>query len=279
MAAQLSVLDRVPRTYFNPMKLSVYADESGTHEGSDFSLLAGWIAGEDFWGEFIPAWQAILNKYNVKHFHFTEFAEASSAKRNSERKPKKSYETNTLKHLSLDELDSFYLECSLLLASPKLEFEVAILERKKFFDAKAKPEKIYPSEIYERNPECYLIDDFVKRCANRILKMWGTTCESITFIFDKRSNREWEQTIKDVVANYARWKWPLNPVHFKDKTEALPIQAADMLAFRGNQISRNVANKLVLEKPSVLDLIIGKRMAEESSLRPRDVESFYKLRH
>ena len=78
------------------MELIIYADESGTHDGSDFSLLAGWIAYESVWNEIIPAWQAVLDEYKVEHFHFTEFAEASSVKRNPEKEVKSTYESNVL---------------------------------------------------------------------------------------------------------------------------------------------------------------------------------------
>jgi hypothetical protein len=105
-----------------------------------------------------------------------------------------------------------------------------------------------------------LVDDFIKRCASRILQVWGTAYESVTFIFDNRQNPEWKKMIEDVITEYARWKWPIKPVQFKTKKEALPIQAADMLAYRGNQISRNVVNDLVLTKPSILDSIIAKRV-------------------
>jgi Protein of unknown function (DUF3800) len=242
------------------MKIIIFGDESGTHDGSDFSLLAGWIAYESVWNEFIPAWQMVLAKYKVESFHFSEFAEASNIKRNPKRKFKPLYETNQFKHLSLVELDSFYLECSTLLTSSKLEFEIAILDRKKFVTDKANPTKIYPPEVYDKNPEGYLIDEFIKRCTSRILTVWGTAYESVTFVFDKRSNAEWEQMIKDEIAGYAKWKWPMNPVEFKNKIEATPIQAADMLAYRGNQICRNVVKGLTLTNPSVLDSIIAKRM-------------------
>ena len=33
--------------------LVIYADESGTHEGSEHSFLAGWIADELFWNGFV----------------------------------------------------------------------------------------------------------------------------------------------------------------------------------------------------------------------------------
>ncbi|MGA2242501.1 MAG: DUF3800 domain-containing protein [Verrucomicrobiota bacterium] len=240
------------------MKLIIYADESGTHEGSDFSLLAGWITYENVWNEIIPAWQAVLDKYKVEYFHFSEFAAASRVKRHPERELEESYEKNALRHLSLLELDSFYSDCATLLTNPRLQFEVAILNKKEFCKGKAKP--IYPPEVYEKNPEIYLVENFIERCAGRILQVWGTAYESVTFIFDNRHNPEWEKMIKDVITEYAKWNWPIKPVQFKNKKEALPIQAADMLAYRGNQISRNVVNDLVLTKPSILDSIIAKRV-------------------
>ncbi len=240
------------------MKLVVYIDESGTDDESDFSLLAGWFTYENVWDELIPQWQAALDKYKVKYFHFSDFAAASGVKRHPERKVEKSYQKNPYRHLSLRELDNFYDECATLLTNQRLQFEISILNKKAFNEGKAKP--IYPPEVYQKNPYIYLIENFIERCTARILQVFGTSYKSVLFVFDDRESREWKKMIKEAIAGYTKWSWPIEPVQFKKKMEAIPIQAADMLAYRGNQISRNVANELVLTKPSILDSIIAKRV-------------------
>jgi hypothetical protein len=255
------------------MKLVIYIDESGTDDESDFSLLAGWFTYENVWNELIPKWQAILDNYKVEHFHFSEFAVASRVKRYPEREVEKSYKKNPYQHLSLHELDSFYNECSNLLTDQRLQFEISILDKKAFVEGKAKP--IYPPEVYQKNPYIYLIENFIERCTARILQVFGTAYESVTFVFDDRENPEWEKMVEEAIAGYTKWKWPIEPVQFKKKVKAIPIQAADMLAYRGNQISRNVVNGLVLSRPSVLDSIIAKRMHRPNGWESR-VEPFTK---
>jgi hypothetical protein len=168
-----------------------------------------------------------------------------------------------LNHLSLAELDSFLKELMALLDNPNMQFEVAILERAKFFADKDNPNVPYPSSVYQKNPEDYLVENFIDRCASRILLIWtmaGKHPETVKFIFDDTNNVDWRRAIKDVLKDFSKWNWPMEPVEFKTKKVAIPIQAADMLAYRSVQITRNMLSGKILEKPSVLDRIIMKRM-------------------
>ena len=64
------------------VKIAVYSDESGTHDptgrkpGSREALIAGFAAPMEEWKLFYSRWQAILNKYSVRYFHFWEWAKA-----------------------------------------------------------------------------------------------------------------------------------------------------------------------------------------------------------
>lgn len=242
------------------MKVVVYADESGTHDGSEFSLLVGWIAYEHVWNEFIPAWQAVLDKYKVQYFHFTEFAHSSFVKRNPTHKSKHKYESDAYKKLSIQQMDGLLYDCSLLLTNRNLQFEISILERQKFFEDKIKPVKAHPQDVYEKNPEIYLVKNFFERVTKRILEVWGTSYDGVSFIFDKRSDSDWRKSIKAERNDFVKWGWQLEEIQYKSTMEALPIQAADMLAYKAVQITRNVTKGKKLTKPSILDGIISKRM-------------------
>lgn len=242
--------------------LVIYADESGTHDGSEHSYLAGWIADESFWTGFTERWQAVLNKYKVECFHFTEWAKACYVRNHPEKEH--SHDPKRLKHLSSSELDSFFKELSDLLVAPELEFEIAILERKKFFDDKQNANPRYPRHVYEKNPETYLTENFIDRCGTRMLEVWelrGKHIDSVKYVFDNRNDKEWNQSIKSVAAAFVKWGWNFKPVEFKTKMEAIPIQAADMLAYRSHQFTVNMGKGKVLTKPmSALDTIIEKRV-------------------
>jgi hypothetical protein len=248
--------------FYKMSNLVIYADESGTHEGSEHSYLAGWIADELFWIGFTERWQAVLNKHKVECFHFTEWAKACYVRNHPE--IDHSHDPKRLKHLSSFALASFFKELSDLLVSPHLEFEIAILERKKFFDYKQSSNPSNSRRIYEKNPESYLTENFIDRCGTRILEVWvmvGKPVESVKFVFDNRNDKKWNQSIKEVAAEFVKWGWNFKPIEFKTKMEAIPIQAADMLAYRSHQFTVNMGKGKVLTKPmSALDEIIGKRV-------------------
>src|ERR1039458_1698048 len=88
--------------------LVIYADESGTHDGSTHSFVAGWIADESFWNGFVERWQSVLNKYKVECFHFTEWTKACYIKNNPDKNHP--YQPDGLMHLSSSELNNFFQE-------------------------------------------------------------------------------------------------------------------------------------------------------------------------
>jgi hypothetical protein len=53
--------------------LKVYADETGTHADADVVVLAGLIDSVEYWKKFNRKWQAILDNYTAKFFHYREF--------------------------------------------------------------------------------------------------------------------------------------------------------------------------------------------------------------
>lgn len=49
-----------------------YFDESGIQADSAMFALAGYVAPEKEWRRFVPKWQAVLDKYDIKVFHASE---------------------------------------------------------------------------------------------------------------------------------------------------------------------------------------------------------------
>jgi hypothetical protein len=60
------------------LNLVAYVDESGTHDptgkqlGSETLVIAGWVAWQDEWETFCVDWQEVLNRFNVPALHMRE---------------------------------------------------------------------------------------------------------------------------------------------------------------------------------------------------------------
>jgi transcriptional regulator with XRE-family HTH domain len=55
-----------------PMVITVYGDESGTHDASPFMLLSGFVASEEQWQAFDARWGDALKQVGLSHFHATD---------------------------------------------------------------------------------------------------------------------------------------------------------------------------------------------------------------
>jgi hypothetical protein len=53
--------------------LTVYGDESGTHDASPFMLLSGFVAEEVEWSAFDAGWRDALKRVGISHFHATDY--------------------------------------------------------------------------------------------------------------------------------------------------------------------------------------------------------------
>jgi hypothetical protein len=245
------------------MGITVYVDESGTHDetgalpGASVALLAAWVAHDDVWERFNNGWQAVLSKYNVPYFHFWEFAQASKIKRNPEIKAPSGYAKNRYRDMELSDLNNFFDDCAKMLDEPELELVCSVFEQKKFHQDK---ETItHPvASMFVNDPHNYLVHDFFKRCLKQLQKRWGVS-DDITFIFDDTGDDEWKQRIRIVVAAYQQLGFRIKGLDFKNKIEALPIQAADMVGYHTNQISHNLEKGKFATKIPLLDSIILKR--------------------
>jgi hypothetical protein len=247
------------------MGITVYVDESGTHDetgalpGASIALLAGWVAHDDVWERFNKGWQAVLSKYKVPYFHFWDFSQASKIKRNPEIKVPSGYAKNPYRDMKLSDLNNFFDDCARMLDEPQLELVCSIFQKKIFH--KDKETITHPiASMFLNDPYNYLVHDFFKRCLKQLHKKWGMLSDDITFIFDDTGDDEWRQRIRIVVAAYQQLGCRIKHLDFKSKLEALPIQAADMVGYRTNQIFHNLEKGMFADKMRFLDSIILKRV-------------------
>jgi hypothetical protein len=62
-----------PSEVFLVLKLRGYFDESGIDEGSPYCVVAGYVSGKRQWGKFELKWGAVLKEYGVTEFHAKHF--------------------------------------------------------------------------------------------------------------------------------------------------------------------------------------------------------------
>jgi hypothetical protein len=55
------------------MILTAYVDESGTHDDSPITVMAGYVGYSGQWRKFEKKWARQLQKFDVTHFHAKDF--------------------------------------------------------------------------------------------------------------------------------------------------------------------------------------------------------------
>ena len=53
--------------------IDAYLDESGTHAGSPYAVVAGFMATAAMWDKFVPEWQEALDSQNLEYFRMSRF--------------------------------------------------------------------------------------------------------------------------------------------------------------------------------------------------------------
>ena len=116
------------------------------------------------------------------------------------------------------------------------------------------------ASMFLDDPYNYLVHVFFQKCLQQLDKRWGMFSNDLGFVFDDTGDDEWKQRIRVVVAAYQQLGFRIKHLDFKSKVEALPIQAADMVGYRTNQISHNLQRGMFADKMRFLDSIILKRV-------------------
>lgn len=243
------------------MGLTVYIDESGTNDNSEFTLLVGYVAKDDIWGKFIKDWDSILKKYKVGYFHFCEWATAARIKNKPEAHVDSSYKTNPYRNLEIVELNNFFDECAKMLGEPDIYPIPAILDNKTFQQDKLSGKITNPiALLHLDDPYSLLFKKFFYDTFLTIFKRWGKTDDELLFVFDNVEEIEWRNRIEKIAYQHRPCERPIKEIKYLKKTEALPLQACDMLAYRTNQVCNNVRNEKFAKKMTLLDSIVMSRI-------------------
>ena len=221
------------------VKLIAYADESHSgNKDSEVLIVAGWIALRDEWSKFCVEWQRVLNQYAAPYFHFREWSDASTVVRGKRRGSSEFLKKNPYKCWDQSKLDGFLLELAQIAASGNRLIVGGYVPAKKLEEDKASGiVKTKPS------PEGLCIKHFFDSVISTInhhrspLKR-----QPITFFFDHSDNSDWKKIVNDGFESSRSKNRHFKQISFASKVDHLPLQAADMVAYRLRQAMENMVN-------------------------------------
>lgn len=233
-------------------------DESGTHDatceeaGSAVPVLGGYVASEEEWATFSRAWRAVLDddEYKVDYFHSYKF---------NDRKGRKSNPESPYYGWSDEKAADF-------------EFKLAEIAGRQIplvgqYDLKAHNQKIKSDMVY---PYAYPMDVFFRDMVKRIESHYPALQEKINFVMDQNSDKKWRDELQETARCYREEGnyWWIGKIIFADKKEVLPLQAADMIAFRARRIADRFFSQNQRQFLGVLDIMLCRNMRPKRSWRP-----------
>ena len=228
------------------MKLIVYADDSDTHDttgamaGAKVATIAGMVAPREEWATFCKRWQAALNKYSAPYFHFCEWSAASSVVR-KKRNPTSTFKkSNPYREWDQATPDKFVVELATIAGSGN-KLIVGMTVSVDVFRAKRLAGE-YPADA---NPYEQCADRFLASVVDTINKQkapWKR--KPISFFFDQTDNQRFRHTVMEMFLAHQKQHRTFKDIAFENKKEYphLPLQAADMVAYRCRQVSENWVN-------------------------------------
>jgi hypothetical protein len=210
--------------------LAAYTDESET---AGFGAFGGYVASVDEWEEFAVEWQQILNDFKIDYFHFSEWAMASAIIR-GKRPPHSTFNENQYSTWALSDLDSFLLKLGKVAGALKKGAFGAYISIDEFNRRKAIGDGI-PNGAKHRD---YCLRACFSAFIDALDIVWPRYAESVSFFWDITQDTAWKKSIIDAYEPFWKKYQPcFSEISFADDKTRLPLQAADMIAYRMRQRS------------------------------------------
>lgn len=255
------------------MKLVAYIDESGTHDPLGRRATGGREAGIgglcgllEEWGYFTRDWQSLLSKYRVPYFHFYEWSMAFHDLKKGTSKPSGPYG-----HLDKDQLDRMVIDFAKVAgAGNKVIVGEGVCVN--IFNEEQEA-GIIPKES---NPYCACARKFFERFTETLAlfkPVWRRT--SVDFFFDQTDNREFSNAILAAFHDLKVSNHNFGTLAFADKTKELPLQAADMVAYRARQLSQNFVDGTIRANWEELDSALFRPMYSAFDNNPKLLKQCY----
>lgn len=228
-------------------KLVAYVDESGTDGKSAVLIVGGLVALRDEWKKFCENWQRVLHKYSAKYFHFREWADASAVVRKT-REPNSSFKDNPYKLWDQGTLDGFLTELAKVAVS-----DCRLVVGGYVPQIQLRAEQASGETTITASSEQLCIGHFLDSIVSTISK---ERCvlkrQGISFFFDHSTNNEWKNLVREVYYLRCQKHKQFKSITFVSEglkervkngdVEFLPLQAADMVAYRMRQKMEKLAN-------------------------------------
>lgn len=210
--------------------LQSFADETGTHDmagmqpGSEVAAVVGYLSRKDDWANFCLEWQGILDRYNVEAFHMSEFAETNSAD-----DPKWPYY-----RWSRDKMQSFINELvpvardNTLIGVGGL---VSVRDYDRLVPAWLKAEVQHPYHF------CFQLFFEAMLYALEMFSPPMLPREQVAFFFGRQNEfKDRALLTYDITRAVKDFKNRMGSITFADNKTYIPLQAADLLAFRQRKV-------------------------------------------
>lgn len=198
------------------LMLGVYSDESGTHDGSSLTIMAGWIASVEQWAVLEQRWSALLALYGVRYVHAKELRHRQG--------PFKRWSNPRAVAFAKDLLEALeaHSQYSLTVILNNADYE-------RYYRAPDKAERKRRGAVDSKYGVCFRV--FLSLVTQIVAKYMPG--ESLTMTVEAgHMNGGAAETIFAEFKQYAPELAALvTAVAYVDKKEAAGVQAADLLAY------------------------------------------------
>lgn len=181
--------------------------------------------------EFCVAWQKVLDQYAAPYFHFREWADASAVVRGRRRASSEFLKKNPYRDWAQSKLDTFLSELVDVAASCQALMIGGYVPAKKLAEDKSNG-----LTKTSRTAEELCIEHFFNSVLSTINRERSPLKrQPIAFVFDYSDDPEWRRIIKDAFESSRLRNRHFKEMSFASKKRHLPLQAADMAAYRVRQ--------------------------------------------
>ncbi len=251
----------------------VYADESGTHDrdgvqpGSGYPIIAGFAAPRTQWESFCLEWKSVLDSYGVRYFHAKELREMRSVVENK-RLVLHRHRNNQYLGWTVPKMEKYLLSLAKVAGKGnKVPIHGSI--RMRLFNEEKK--KAAPEAArYYSDPYKYSMYRFFMDFHRETNFYWGNFAAPVTFFFDQNDDPRWNSALHEMYSIFAKSDRRFAGLAFGDKrmNPHLPLQAADLLAYRTRQWADKLDNGARIVPEKIDDYLLRRRFAKAKALNP-----------